>query len=375
MVRFSRSNTGRLANWWWNVDKVTLSLLLIVMFIGAFLVFSASPSVARTDNFSDYYFIKKQIVFIAGALGILFLTSTLRLKNIRRLSIVLYILFFVLMIATLVVGHSTKGGSRWIRLFGFTLQPSEFIKPTFIVVSAWLLEGSKKFEDFPGTLLSFGLFLMTVGILVLQPDIGMSMAIAIVWGFQLFLAGLSATTIGILGLLGIIGGVGAYFTLSHVHDRAQQFLFSHADVSYQVKKSLMAFENGNLLGQGPGEGTVKLTLPDAHTDFILAVAGEEFGVWLCLIIVMIFALIVVRALKRCVQDNNLFIMYATAGLATSLGVQSVINMASTLYLMPTKGMTLPFVSYGGSSLWASAFGMGMLLALTRRNSSAEDKDI
>lgn len=375
MVAFSRLSRSKIVNWWWTVDKVTLGLLMLIIFIGAFLVFSASPSVARTNNFSDYHFIKKQVVFILGALAILISVSMMRLKNIRRLSIIGYIVFLSLMIVTLFAGYETKGASRWIRVLGFTLQPSEFIKPTFVVVSAWLLEGAKKFDDFPGALLSTALYLLTVTMLLLQPDIGMTVVVTAVWGFQLFLAGLPLILVSVMGLIAVLGGVGAYFTFSHFHDRVQQFLFSGGELSYQVQKSMEAFENGNLLGRGPGEGVVKLHLPDAHTDFIFAVAGEEFGVWLCLLIIAAFAVIVVRALYLSLKDNNLFIIYAASGLAASFGLQSIINMSSTLHLMPTKGMTLPFMSYGGSSIFASALGMGMLLALTRRNLSAEDKDI
>ena len=375
MVAFSRLSRSKIVNWWWTVDKVTLGLLMLIIFIGAFLVFSASPSVARTNNFSDYHFIKKQVVFILGALAILISVSMMRLKNIRRLSIIGYAVFLTLMIVTLFAGYETKGASRWIRVLGFTLQPSEFIKPTFVVVSAWLLEGAKKFDDFPGALLSTALYLLTVTMLLLQPDIGMTVVVTAVWGFQLFLAGLPLILVSVMGLVAVLGGVGAYFTFSHFHDRVQQFLFSGGELSYQVQKSMEAFENGNLLGRGPGEGVVKLHLPDAHTDFIFAVAGEEFGVWLCLLIIAAFAVIVVRALYLSLKDNNLFIIYAASGLAASFGLQSIINMSSTLHLMPTKGMTLPFMSYGGSSIFASALGMGMLLALTRRNPSAEDKDI
>lgn len=374
MFTFSRLSRSRIANWWWTVDKVTLALILIITFIGAFLVFSASPSVARTIGFADYHFIERQILFIFVALGIIFTLSIQRLKTIRRIAIIGYILTLVLMTVTLFAGYETKGASRWIRIMGFSLQPSEFIKPTFVVVSAWLLDGSKKFEDFPGALLSAALFVLTVGMLLLQPDVGMSLVVSCIWAFQLFLAGLPLMLVAVLGLLAVIGAVGAYFTFSHVHDRVQQFLASGNDLGYQVRKSLDAFESGNLLGRGPGEGVVKLHLPDAHTDFIFSVAGEEFGVWLCLIIVLLFSAVVIRSLWLSLKDNNLFIIYASAGLAASFGLQGIINMASALHLMPTKGMTLPFISYGGSSLFASAVGIGMLLAITRRNSSAEDKD-
>ncbi len=374
MFAFSRLSKSRLANWWWTVDKVTLSLTLVLIFIGAFLVFSASPSVARRIGFADYHFIKRQLLFIFISLFIIFALSLQRLKTIRRIAIIGYALTLILMMFTLFAGYETKGASRWIRLFGFSLQPSEFIKPTFVVVSAWLLDGSKKFEDFPGGLLSAGLFALTAGMLLLQPDVGMTIVVSCIWGFQLFLAGLPMALVGILGLVAVAGAIGAYFTFDHVHDRVQQFLASGDNLGYQVRKSLEAFANGNLLGRGPGEGTVKLNLPDAHTDFIFAVAGEEFGIWLCLILVALFGIIVIRSLMLSLKDNNLFIVYASAGLAASFGLQAIINMASTLHLMPTKGMTLPFISYGGSSLFASAITIGMLLAITRKNSSAEDKD-
>lgn len=374
MFAFSRLSKSRLANWWWTVDKVTLSLTLVLIFIGAFLVFSASPSVARRIGFADYHFIKRQLLFIFISLFIIFALSIQRLKTIRRIAIIGYALTLILMMFTLFAGYETKGASRWIRLFGFSLQPSEFIKPTFVVVSAWLLDGSKKFEDFPGGLLSAGLFALTAGMLILQPDVGMTIVVSCIWGFQLFLAGLPMALVGILGLVAVAGAIGAYFTFDHVHDRVQQFLASGDNLGYQVRKSLEAFANGNLLGRGPGEGTVKLNLPDAHTDFIFAVAGEEFGIWLCLILVVLFGIIVIRSLMLSLKDNNLFIVYASAGLAASFGLQAIINMASALHLMPTKGMTLPFISYGGSSLFASAVTIGMLLAITRKNSSAEDKD-
>ena len=205
-------------------------------------------------------------------------------------------------------------------------------------------------------------------------DVGMTIVVSLIWGFQLFLAGLPIVLVAVLGLIAVAGAVGAYFTFDHVHDRVQQFLASGDNLGYQVRKSLEAFESGNLLGRGPGEGIVKLNLPDAHTDFIFAVAGEEFGIWLCIMLVMLFGVIVIRSLWLSLKDNNLFIVYASAGLAASFGLQGIINMASTLHLMPTKGMTLPFISYGGSSLFASAVTIGMLLAITRKNSSAEDKD-
>ncbi len=383
MLTISRLNKSRLANWWWTVDKFTLGIILTIIFIGAFLVFSASPPVARTlikngHNISEYHFIKRQIVYLITSVAIIFFMSMQNLKTVRRLAILGYVGAFILTFTTLFMGFEIKGSARWISIFGITLQPSEFIKPTFVVMSAWLLEGSKKCDDFPGGLLSFALFAITVLVLFLQPDFGMIVVVSLIWGFQLFLAGLPMVLVGVLAVILLAIGVIAYFTLGHVNSRVNDFIasfFSDDKLSDQVVKSLKAFENGNLFGKGPGEGVVKLHLPDAHTDFIFAVAGEEFGVLVCVILVLLFSIVVIRSLWLSLKDSNLFIVYASAGLAASFGLQGIINMASTLHLMPTKGMTLPFVSYGGSSLWASSICIGMLLAITRKNSSAEDKDI
>lgn len=379
MFKISRLNKSRLANWWWTVDKVTLSIVLTIIFIGAFLVFSASPSVARTINISDeYHFIKRQIVFIFISIAVIIFFSMQNLKTVRRLAVIGYLGAFALTLATLFMGE-TKGASRWISIFGISLQPSEFIKPTFVVMSAWLLDGSKKSEDFPGTWLSAALFTITAGVLLLQPDIGMTIVVALIWCFQLFLAGLPLFLLLILAGIGMIGAVSAYFTFDHFHNRINAYMSSifssGGELPYQIKKSLKAFENGNLLGKGPGEGVVKNNLPDAHTDFIFAVAGEEFGVVLCTILVVLFSIIVIRSLILSTKENNLFIIFTSAGLAASFGLQGIINMASSTNLGPTKGMTLPFISYGGSSLLASAICIGMLLAVTRKNSAAEDKDI
>jgi cell division protein FtsW len=297
-----------------------------------------------------------------------------RLKNIRRIAIVGYIIALILLALTLFMGYETKGASRWIRLPGFSLQPSEFIKPTFAVVAAWLFDGQIKDKDFPGNIISTILYMITVSLLILQPDIGMTIVVTLIWGFQLFLSGLSLTLIFGLGIAFVLMAAVAYFSFDHVHDRVQQFLSSDGELSFQVRKSLEAFENGSIFGKGPGEGVVKLHIPDAHTDFIFAVAGEEFGIILCLIIVALFATIVIHSLFVSMKENNMFILLAAGAISASFGLQAIINIASTIHLMPTKGMTLPFISYGGSSLLATAFGMGMLLAITRKNVNAEDKD-
>ena len=374
MINFSRNSRSLISKWWWTVDKVLLSLVTVLIIFGIFLNFSASPSVANRIGADTFHFIKRQLFFIPIAYGIMILISMQNLKTIRRLSIIGFVIIIGLMIATLFWGEATKGASRWIRILGFSLQPSEFIKPLFAVVAAWLFEGQKRHNDFPGDILSFGLYCLTICLLALQPDVGMSIVVTAIWGFQLFLSGLSLTFVAIFGAAGVILLILAYFTFDHVHARVEQFLASGGELSYQVRKSLEAFGNGHIFGRGPGEGIIKVNIPDAHTDFIFAVAGEEFGLFLCLIIVGMYAAIVIRAMALSLKDSNLFIILSAAGLSASFGLQAIINMASTLHLMPTKGMTLPFISYGGSSLLATALGMGMLLAITRKNVNAEDKD-
>lgn len=374
MIAFSRNSRSIIANWWWTVDKVLLTLVTLIIVIGVFLNFSASPAVANRIGVGAFHFIKRQLFFVPLAYMLMLFLSMQNLKTVRRTAIIGYVLTIILMIMTLFWGEETKGASRWIRILGFSLQPSEFIKPTFAVVAAWLFEGQKKYRDFPGNLLSICLYGLTLLLLLLQPDIGMSLVMSAVWGFQFFLAGLSLILVGILALLGVGFVVMAYFMFPHVQVRVQQFLASDNNLSYQVKKSLEAFQNGNFFGMGPGEGVVKMHIPDAHTDFIFAVAAEEYGMLLCLLIVALYACVVIRAMLVSCKDSNLFIILASAGLSASFGLQGIINMASTLHLMPTKGMTLPFISYGGSSVLATALGMGMLLAITRKNVHAEDKD-
>lgn len=374
VFRFSRNSRSILGNWWWTVDKLLLAMIGSLIVIGVFLNFSASPSVANRIGVGSFHFVKRQLVFLPLAIGLMLFLSMQNLKTIRRVAIVGYVITICLMILTLFWGEETKGASRWIRIFGFSLQPSEFIKPTFAVVAAWLFDGQKKYQDFPGNLLSMGLFVFTCFLLLSQPDVGMTLVVSAIWLFQFFLAGLSIKFILALGgaFVGMI--VMAYFTFDHVHSRVNQFLATGGELSFQVRKSLEAFQSGSIFGKGPGEGVVKMNIPDAHTDFIFAVAAEEYGMILCLVIVAIFAIIVIRSMLVSLKDNNLFIILSASALSASFGIQAIINMASTLHLMPTKGMTLPFISYGGSSLLAIALGMGMLLAITRKNVHAEDKD-
>ncbi len=371
---FSHNNRNLIANWWWTVDKVLLSCVSILIILGMLLTFSASPAVATRIGFDNYHFIKRHFFFAPMAYMIMIALSMQKLKFIRRLSLVGYLAAATLVICTFFFGEANKGAARWLLICGFSLQPSEFVKPFFIVTTAWLLDGERRHPEFPGKLLSFSLFSFTALLIFCQPDIGMTMVITAVWLFQFFLNGMPLLLLGVFGLIVICSGFVAYFVFPHFQIRIHQFLASGSELSYQVKKSLEAFQSGNLFGRGPGEGVVRSSIPDAHTDFIYAVAAEEYGVFLCLAIVSLYMVIVIRTMIISCKDNNLFIILSASGLAASFGLQSIINMASTLHLMPTKGMTLPFISYGGSSILATAIGIGMLLAITRKNVHAEDKD-
>ena len=375
MFSLTRHSKSKISNWWWTIDKINFSITLFLIFIGLMLVLSASPSAAHRDRLADdFAFVKKQAVFIFVGVFLMIGISMQSMRTIRRLAVLGFMCAFIGVILTYVVGDSAKGAQRWIKFAGFSLQPSEFIKPVFIVVTAWLLDANKRIDDFPGMLVSIVLFVITAGSVFGQPDLGMTVLISGVWTLQMIWAGISVWFIGGIFFLGVFLVLGSYIFLAHVRDRIDRFFATENEIGSQIQKSMDAFANGNLFGTGPGEGFVKMSLPDVHTDFIFALAGEECGVWLTSIIVMCFAVIVMRAMLISMKDNNLFQMYAVSGLAASIGGQAVVNMFSALKLMPAKGMTLPFISYGGSSMLASCLAMGMLLALTRKNAVAEDKD-
>ncbi len=375
MVSFSRRSHNVLSKWLWTIDKVILFVSLALLSIGIILDVTASPAVARTIHVDDFWFVRKQVCYVMASVAVIFVLSMFKLRTIRQISLVGFVIVGALLVLTLFFGFETKGARRWISLCGFSMQASEFMKPIFIIVTAWLLDCGKKYDYFPGMWVSILLFGAVAGLLLLQPDVGMTLLITAVFGLQLFLAGLPMLIVGIGVVGGIVGLVVLYFTFPHFHARVDQFLYGSDEASYQINKAMQAFQNGNLIGKGPGEGTVKLNIPDAHTDFVFAVAGEEYGVWLCLVIIILFAVIIIRTLRSALKETNLFVMYAEVGLAASIGLQAFVNMASSLHIIPTKGMTLPFISYGGSSLLASAIEVGMLLAITRQNTASEDKDL
>jgi cell division protein FtsW len=372
MITFSRTDTSLLGRWWWTVDRWMILALAILLFCGAILVLAASPAVSQRLGLDRFYLARHHLVMLPVAAAVIFGVSTLSLKSLRRLSVIGFLLALGLTALTLVAGSEIKGATRWVSIAGFSLQPSEFLKPTFAVVAAWLLAAQHGKRSIPGNLLCTGLFAVVATLLLMQPDLGMTLIVSVTWFAQFFLAGLPILWVALLFGGGIAGAVGAYVSFGHVRERIDSFLDPAAGDRYQIERSLEAFMNGGLAGRGPGEGTIKNVLPDAHADFIFAVAGEEFGILLCLLLVGLFAFVVLRGMSRLMNEQNLFVLLATGGLLTTFGLQAIINMASALHLMPTKGMTLPFISYGGSSLLALSLAMGMVLALTRRRAGLGD---
>lgn len=371
MIPLARSDRSVLGRWWWTIDRWTLLALVAIMGFGILLIQAATPAVAIKHGLDNAYFVERHLMMLVVAVAIIFGTSLLTPRGVRLTAAGLLAFFLPLLIITPFVGTEIKGAIRWIHLPGLSIQPSEFVKPLFAVTAAWLFSRQCERKGFPALSVNIALYGLIVVFLLMQPDIGMTVLTSTIWFGQFFFAGLPLIMVGICVAGGIGGLFTAYYTFPHFTARMDKFL-SHSGDTYQVDRAQDAFMNGGLFGTGPGEGTVKLSIPDAHADFVFAVAGEELGLIWCLIIIGLFAFIVLRGFLRLRHENNLFIMLAVAGLLIEFGLQAVINMASTLHLMPAKGMTLPFISYGGSSLWALALGMGMLLALTRKRFGQHD---
>lgn len=365
-MTFSRTDQSAVAQWWWTVDRWTLLAIGALIAFGSLMVMAASPAVAERIGTDSLHFVRRYFAVLPAAVAILFTVSLQSPRSVRRIAAIAFIVSTALLVYTVIGGVEIKGARRWIEIPGLSLQPSEFVKPTFAVVSAWLFAQYRLQPGFPGHFIAIALYVLVIGLLIKQPDLGMAVVVSAVWFAQFFLAGLRLIWVA-GGLAAGTGGlIVAYFTLPHVTSRVDRFLNPASGDSYQVDRSMEAFMNGGLWGRGPGEGTVKEYLPDAHADFVFAVAGEELGIATCLIIVALFAFIVLRGFSRLLQEGNLFVIIAATGLLVQFGLQAIINMASSLHLMPTKGMTLPFISYGGSSMLAIGLAMGMLLALTRR---------
>ena len=366
MARVSRADNSVIGRWWWSVDRWTLAALIALVGVGYMTAFAATP--ATTMSLSDPHTLItiKQIVYLALAAMAMIAASMMDLQQVKLASLGLGIVFLLLTAFTLVHGVVIAGGRRWIALPGFTIQPAEFLKPALIVVTAWLLAERRRSPGFAGMWAALGLNGIVLLILLKQPDIGSMLLVGSTGFAQLVLDGIALGWVvtGCLGLAGTLAA--AIIFIPHVHARFELFIHPARDNAYQALTALSAFGNGGLWGRGPGEGQVKHFLPDARADFVFAVVGEEFGLIICLAIVALFAFIVLRGLLRVRRESDLFVALAASGLLVSFGLQAFVNMASSLSLIPTKGMTLPFISYGGSAVLAIGLHCGFLLALTRR---------
>ena len=369
-MMLSRADNSLLGRWWWTVDRWTLVAVLTLVFFGYVMMMAASPAVAQHIRVSRDIFLLKQVVFLCAAMSVMFTVSLLSPRGVRRVALVGCALALLLTAMTLVTGTEIKGARRWLSLPGMSMQPSEFLKPFFAVVAAWLIAQGRRETNWLLRLswpaLALGMAAMIALLLTLQKDMGMLAVLMGVLIIQFFVSGVHYVFIG-----AAMGGVGvaawlAYLSLDHVRRRVDKFLDPATGDTFQVDLAAKAFGSGGVFGRGPGEGRVKDFIPDSHADFVFAVAGEEFGLIVCLVIVLLFAFIALRGLLRMLPEHDLYVVLAATGLASGFGMQAFINLGSTLHLIPTKGMTLPFVSYGGSSALAVGLGIGLLLALTRR---------
>ncbi|MBI3699252.1 MAG: putative lipid II flippase FtsW [Afipia sp.] len=371
----SRERRTPLSEWWWTVDRMLLAAIMALMLGGVILSLAASPPVAARLGLDPFHFFNRHVIFLIPSIIVMIGVSFLSPRQIRRSALIVFALSVALIVATLLIGPEVKGAKRWITLLGVNIQASECAKPAFVVLVAWLFAESARRPEMPATSMALALLMTMVTLLVLEPDFGQTMLVLMVWGALFFIAGMRI--VWVFGLMGasIVGLTAAYFMVPHVAGRIKRFMDPSSGDTFQVDTALESFMKGGWFGQGPGEGTVKRILPDSHTDFAFAVAAEEFGIILCLALLALFAFIVIRALTRAYQSEDLFARFAAAGLAIMFGIQASINMAVNLHLMPAKGMTLPFISYGGSSMVSLAYGVGMLLALTRQRPRVEMESI
>lgn len=379
----SRAERSPLGDWWWSVDRSLLAGLAILMVAGLVFLMAGGPPVAERLNLPTFHFVSRQALYLAPAVLLMLLVSFLPVRLVRRVALGVYLVGLSLCVAAIHFGPEIKGAHRWINIGSFGLQPSEFVKPAFVVLAAWAFSEGGRRRDMPGAVLALLILPATIVPLILQPDFGQTMLITLVWCGLCFVAGLHWLWMVGLSGAGIVGVGAAYKFLPHVRDRIERFLHkisqdgggsdgakSYVD-NYQTETAMEAFRLGGWLGAGPGEGVVKRRLPDAHTDFIFSVTAEEFGIVVCLGLLAVFAFIVLRGLWVARRSEDDFAKLAVTGLVMMFGLQAAINMMVNVQLMPAKGMTLPFVSYGGSSLLSLALGSGFLIALTRRRPRAE----
>ncbi len=364
-MSFSRADKSRFAEWSYTIDRPLMMAIFSLVVLGVVLSFAASPAVAIKKGFDTYYFVDRHIVFAGLATMVMLVMSFLSPSGVRRVALAVLALALCGMTVVLASGTEMNGAQRWLSMGGYSLQPSEFAKPAFIVIMAWLFAEAAGRRDVPAAPMAIALWAMFAALLISQPDVGQTVLISTTAGILYLLAGLPL--IGAITLVAI-GGAGlwlAYENFGHVHARLDRFFSPLPFENFQVDRAMQSFSEGGLFGRGPGEGTIKTVLPDAHTDFIFAVVAEEYGVLACLALLSLFAFIVIKSLVRAADEPNAADRLAIQGLAIVFGLQALINMGVNIGMLPPKGMTLPFISAGGSSMIALAITAGMLLALTR----------
>lgn len=376
MKAISRADDSIFARWWWSVDRASLALLAPIILVGVVVLIAAGPSAAARLNIADeFHFPARQLVFLAPALVLMLAVSFLTPLQARRLGVLVFAGAVILMVGTLFAAGDVNGAKRWIDLGPVLLQPSEFAKPGFVIAAAWMLAEGARDPRFPGGALAMGFYALFALLLLLQPDFGQWALITAVWALMFFVAGWSWLWMALLAGAGTAALATGYFLSDHVAARIDNFLKPGVGETYQTDKSLETIANGGAFGRGDAS-PIKDSLPDAHTDFIFAVAAEEFGFLLGALIIVLFAVFVARTLTLAAAQRSLFAQCAVSGLAAIIGFQAIINIGVALRALPAKGMTLPFISYGGSSLFATAFAVGLIIALTRRQSGAQRrKDI
>jgi cell division protein FtsW len=367
----SREQRNPLSDWWWTVDRLQLAAVIALILGGVILSLAASPQVATRIGLDPFHFFNHHVMFLLPSFIVLIGVSFLSPRQIRRTALIVFAVSIALIVITLLVGPEVKGSRRWITLLGVNIQASEAAKPAFVVLAAWLFAESTRRPEMPATSMALVLLLMLVSLLVAEPDFGQTMLILMVWGSLFFIAGMRMIWVAGLAGAASIGLFAAYLLVPHVAGRIKRFMNPASGDTFQVDTAMEAFSNGGWFGLGPGEGIAKRSLPDSHTDFVFAVAAEEFGIILCLVLLLLFAFVVIRALSRAYASEDMFARFAASGLAILFGVQAAINMSVNLQLIPAKGMTLPFISYGGSSMVSLAYGVGMMLALTRQRPRTE----
>ncbi len=365
-----------LPRWWRTIDKWTMSCILLLFGIGLLLGLASSPPLAAKNGLEPFHYVTRQAIFGGVAMIVMFVVSMMSPTMVRRLAVLGFLGAFAALAMLPVLGTDFgKGATRWYSLGFAAVQPSEFLKPGFVVMTAWLLAASQQIGGPPGKTYSFVLTMVIVLMLAMQPDFGQAALILFSWGVMYFVAGAPMTLLIILAGFVILGGTVAYSNSEHFARRIDGFLSPDLDPNTQLGYATNAIREGGFFGVGVGEGQVKWSLPDAHTDFIIAVAAEEYGLICVLVIIALYTVIVVRSLLRLMKERDIFIRLAGTGLVCAFGVQAMINMGVAVRLLPAKGMTLPFVSYGGSSLIASGIAVGLLLAFTRTRPQGEIGDI